>query len=102
MDETLKNKIDEMIKSKKVFLFMKGTPTEPQCGFSAKVVEILQSHNADFGSFDVLSDESLRQSIKEYSDWPTIPQLYIDGKFVGGCDIIEQMNESGELKKSVE
>ena len=101
MDETLKSRIEEMIKSKKVFLFMKGTPMEPQCGFSAKVVEVLQGLKADFGSFDVLSDESIRQGIKEFSDWPTIPQLYINEKLIGGCDIVEQMNTSGELKTLV-
>lgn len=99
MDESTKNKIEEMIKSKKVFLFMKGNPMFPQCGFSARVVEVLQGMKADFGSFDVLSDESIREGIKEFSDWPTIPQLYVNGKFVGGCDIIEQMADSGELKK---
>ena len=101
MDETLKNRIEDMIKSKKVFLFMKGTPEMPQCGFSAKVTEILQELKAEFDSFDVLSDESIRQGIKEFANWPTIPQLYVNGKFIGGCDIIEQMNTSGELQKLV-
>jgi len=99
MEEELKNKIEQLIKSKKVFLFMKGTPTEPQCGFSVRVTEILQGLNTDFESFDVMSDESIREGIKEFADWPTIPQLYVDGKFIGGCDIVEQMNETGELKK---
>jgi len=102
MDETLKNRIEGMINSKKVFLFMKGAPMSPECGFSAKVVEILQNLNVDFGSFDVLSDESIRQGIKEFADWPTIPQLYINGKLIGGCDIVEQMNEDGKLKNSIE
>ena len=99
MDEVIKKKIEELINSKKVFLFMKGTPIEPQCGFSKKVSEILQIMNVEFGSSDVLENEDIRQGIKEYSNWPTIPQLYVDGKFVGGCDIVEQMQESGELKK---
>jgi len=99
MDEKIKNKIEELINSKKVFLFMKGTSIEPQCGFSKRVSEILHNINVDFGSCDVLEDEDIRQGIKEYSNWPTIPQLYVDGKFVGGCDIVEQMNDNGELKK---
>jgi monothiol glutaredoxin len=98
MEEKTKKRIEELINSKKIFLFMKGTPEMPQCGFSKRVVDILLSMNEDFGSFDVLTDEDIRQGIKEYSDWPTIPQLYIDGKFVGGCDIVEQMASSGELK----
>ena len=102
MNEELKKKIMEMVNSKKVFLFMKGTPMNPQCGFSKKVSEILQNMNIDFGSCNVLEDEEIRQGIKEYSNWPTIPQLYVDGKFVGGCDIIEQMQGSGELKKLLE
>jgi len=99
MDETIKNKIEELIKSKKVFLFMKGTPMDPQCGFSKQVSGILQNMNVDFDSCNVLEDEEIRQGIKEFSNWPTIPQLYVDGKFVGGCDIVEQMQGSGELKK---
>ena len=102
MDESIKNKIEELINSKKVFLFMKGTPMDPQCGFSKKVSEILQNMNINFSSSDVLEDEEIRQGIKEFSNWPTIPQLYVDGKFVGGCDIIEKMGESGELKKLLE
>ena len=102
MNESIKNKIEELINSKKVFLFMKGTPMDPQCGFSKKVSEILQNMNFDFGSFNILEDEEIRQGIKEFSDWPTIPQLYVDGKFVGGCDIVEQMNDNGELKKLLE
>jgi monothiol glutaredoxin len=87
MNEELHKKIEEMVQSKKVFLFMKGVPDAPQCGFSAQTVEVLRKHTQDFGSFDVLSDESIREGVKEYSDWPTIPQLFIDGKFIGGCDI---------------
>ena len=102
MDEAIKKNIEGLIKSEKVFLFMKGTPIDPQCGFSKKVSEILQNMNIDFGSCNVLEDEELRQGIKEFSNWPTIPQLYVDGKFVGGCDIVEQMNDNGELKKLLE
>ncbi|MBT3407690.1 Grx4 family monothiol glutaredoxin [Candidatus Woesearchaeota archaeon] len=99
MDEQVKTKIEELIKSKKVFLFMKGTPEEPDCGFSARVIEVLNHFNIEYLSFDILENEEIRQGIKEYSNWPTIPQLYIDGKFVGGCDIIEEMARSGELSK---
>tara|TARA_Y100000310_G_C20672871_1_gene811239 strand:- start:305 stop:622 length:318 start_codon:yes stop_codon:yes gene_type:complete len=96
MDEQIKIKIDELVKSKKVFLFMKGSPDFPQCGFSGKVVEVLK--DIDFGSCNVLQDEAIREGIKEYGNWPTIPQLYVNGKLVGGCDIICEMAENGELK----
>lgn len=98
MDEHLKQRIQQLIGQRRVFLFMKGTPEEPQCGFSLRVVNILRSLNTDFGSFDVLEDEEIRRGIKEYADWPTIPQVYIDGKFVGGCDITEQLYNRGELQ----
>ncbi len=99
MDKALKNKIEEIIKSKKVFLFMKGTPAAPECGFSMKVTEILKKLKVDFGYFNIFDDEEIRQGIKEYADWPTIPQLYINGEFIGGCDIAVQLFESGELQK---
>lgn len=99
MDEATKQRIDDYVKKNKVFLFMKGVPQSPMCGFSFRAVEILKSEGVDFQAFDVLSDESVRQGIKEYADWPTIPQLYINGEFVGGCDIMTEMHESGELKK---
>jgi monothiol glutaredoxin len=101
MDEQLKEKIKNMIESKKVFLFMKGTPDAPQCGFSMRAANTLKAMGTDFGSFDVLSDDNVRQGIKEYGNWPTIPQLYVDGKIIGGSDIIAQMVESGELQKLV-
>lgn len=78
---------------------MKGTPDAPQCGFSMRVVGLLKSLCVDFGSFDILTDEDIRQGIKEYAQWPTLPQLYIGGKFIGGCDITEQLYASGELQK---
>jgi len=81
-----------------VVLYMKGNPMFPQCGFSSTVVQILQHLNVPFESYDVLQDENLRQGIKEYSNWPTIPQLYVNGEFVGGCDILREMFESGELQ----
>jgi monothiol glutaredoxin len=102
MEEQLKKQIEELVNSSKVFLFMKGTPQEPQCGFSMQVVNILKEKNLEFKSFDVLSDESIRAGIKQFANWPTIPQLYINSKFVGGCDIITQMAQSGELSKLIE
>ena len=102
MDEQTKNRIEELVKGSKVFLFMKGSPNFPSCGFSAQVAGILGQINAKYGSFDVLGDEQIRQGIKDYANWPTIPQLYIDGEFVGGCDIITEMFQRGELQKQVE
>ena len=99
MDEKLKKRIEELIHSSKVFLFMKGTPEMPECGFSMRTVQALKHLKISFKSFNVLSDELVRQGIKEYANWPTIPQLYVNGEFVGGCDIVEQMAESGELQK---
>jgi monothiol glutaredoxin len=81
-----------------VLLFMKGTPVFPQCGFSALVVQVLSNVGVKFKAVDVLKDADLRQGVKEYSDWPTIPQLYVKGEFVGGCDIIKEMYEGGELE----
>lgn len=95
--ENVIKKIESQIASNKVILFMKGTKEMPQCGFSAKVVQILNSHGVDFETVDVLADPEIRQGIKEYSQWPTIPQLFVDGKFIGGCDICVEMNETGEL-----
>ncbi len=82
-----------------VVLYMKGNPTFPQCGFSSTVVQILKHLGVEFQSYDVLQDENLREGIKSFSNWPTIPQLYVNNEFVGGCDIIREMFESGELKK---
>ncbi len=101
MDQELKDKIENSIKSKKVFLFMKGTPAQPMCGFSAGVVSVLNQLGVDYGSFNIFDDENVRQGIKEYANWPTIPQLYIDGEFVGGHDIVVQMAQSGDLQKQV-
>ena len=91
----IKSKID----ANPVMLFMKGTPQFPQCGFSSAVVQILDFLGVEFGSENVLASAEMREGIKEYSDWPTIPQLYVDGEFVGGCDIVREMFETGELKK---
>jgi monothiol glutaredoxin len=94
----IQKKIDE----NPVMLFMKGTPQFPQCGFSAAVVQILDYLGVDYGSENVLASDALRQGIKSFSDWPTIPQLYVKGEFVGGCDIVREMFENGELKSFLE
>ena len=90
-------RIDNEVRSHPVVLYMKGSPVFPQCGFSAQVVQILSELGVKFQSFDVLSDDDLRQGIKEFSNWPTIPQLYVQGEFVGGCDIVREMYLNGEL-----
>ncbi|MGB1548001.1 MAG: Grx4 family monothiol glutaredoxin [Alphaproteobacteria bacterium] len=90
-------RIRDDISENSVVLFMKGSPAFPQCGFSAAVVEILSRMGVKFKGIDVLSDPDLRQGIKEFSDWPTVPQLYVHGEFIGGCDIVREMYESGEL-----
>ena len=92
-----KEKIKDLIDSNNVCLFMKGTPDSPQCGFSMAVSNVLKHLKVDFKGINVLEDENLRQGIKEFSDWPTIPQLYIKGEFIGGCDIVKEMFEKGEL-----
>ena len=102
MDENIKNRIDEIISKNDVCLFMKGTPDSPECGFSMAVSNVLKHLNITFKGINVLEDENLRQGIKDFSDWPTIPQLYIKGEFVGGCDIVKDMFEKGELKKILE
>ncbi|SLN38851.1 Glutaredoxin-4 [Falsiruegeria litorea R37] len=89
--------IDETVKANTVVLFMKGTKEMPQCGFSSRVAGVLNYMGVDFSDVNVLADDALRQGIKDYSDWPTIPQLYVKGEFVGGCDIITEMTLSGEL-----
>ena len=96
------DRIREMVKNNRVFLFMKGTPDFPQCGFSMRAASILNALSVKYGSFDVLSDMEIRQGIKSFSDWPTIPQIYVGGEFIGGCDIVREMNEKGELKTMVE
>jgi len=99
MDEQTKNLIQEHINNNEVCLFMKGTPDAPQCGFSMAVTNILKILEVKFNAINVLENQALREGIKVFSDWPTIPQLYIQKEFVGGCDIIKEMYESGELKK---
>ena len=94
----IKKKINNLIKEHNVCLFMKGTPDSPQCGFSMVVSNVLKHLNVKFEGINVLEDENLRQGIKDFSDWPTIPQLYVKGEFVGGCDIVKELFENGELK----
>lgn len=102
MEDQTKNRIEELVKGDKVFLFMKGSPNFPSCGFSAQVSGILNQIGVKYGSFDVLTDETIRQGIKEFANWPTIPQLYVGGEFVGGCDIITEMFQNGELQKMLQ
>ncbi|MEX0582801.1 MAG: Grx4 family monothiol glutaredoxin [Sneathiella sp.] len=98
LDQVTKDRISQEVSGNDVVLFMKGSAVFPQCGFSATVVQILSHLDIKFKSVDVLSDPAIREGIKEYSQWPTIPQLYVKGEFVGGCDIIREMFETGELQ----
>jgi len=97
MEQTLRDRIQGIIDSNDVVLFMKGTKHFPQCGFSATVVEVLRRSGSEFQDVNVLEDPAIRQGIKEFANWPTIPQLYVRGEFVGGCDIVREMYENGEL-----
>ena len=99
MDENINDWISKKITSTDVVLFMKGTPEAPQCGFSSQVVQILNYLGIDFASINVLEDESIRNGIKEYTNWPTIPQLYVKNEFIGGADIVREMFEENELKE---
>ena len=98
----IKQKIENLISENDVCLFMKGTSDSPQCGFSMAVSNVLKHLKINFKGINVLEDENLRQGIKEFSDWPTIPQLYVKGEFIGGCDIVKEMFEKGELKSLLE
>ena len=98
----IQERIRKVIEENSVMLFMKGSPDFPQCGFSGRVVQILDACGAEFGSADVLMDPELREGIKAYSNWPTIPQLYIHGELIGGSDIVMEMHENGELKKKLD
>jgi monothiol glutaredoxin len=99
MDDQLRQQITDTIARDRIMLFMKGNPSMPQCGFSAAVVGILKEVGVPFGSFNILADQNLREGLKEYSSWPTFPQLYVDGKLVGGCDIVRDLHAKGELSK---
>ncbi len=102
MEQAVNQKIEDYISGNRVVLFMKGTKDFPQCGFSGRAVQILQNLGVDFQDVNVLDDNSIREGIKEFSDWPTIPQLYVNGEFVGGSDIMLEMYQSGELAGMVE
>ncbi len=99
IDDGVKDRIEKEISSNDVVLFMKGTPIFPQCGFSSMVSQVLNHIGVEFKGVDVLAEPTLREGIKEFSDWPTIPQLYVKGKFIGGCDIVKEMYENGELQE---
>ncbi|VVC43539.1 Glutaredoxin,Thioredoxin-like fold,Monothiol glutaredoxin,Glutaredoxin, PICOT-like,Monothiol [Cinara cedri] len=98
-DDPVQSYIDKLVKNHKVVVFMKGDPQAPRCGFSNAVVDILSIHKTKFEALDVLKDENLRNGIKEYSNWPTIPQVFVNGEFIGGCDIMLQLHRSGELDR---
>jgi monothiol glutaredoxin len=102
LSEETRSRIDSIIASDDVVVFMKGVRAQPQCGFSAQVMQILGHLIPDFTTVDVLADPEIRQGIKEFSEWPTIPQLYVGGEFVGGCDIVIEMHSSGELRDALE
>ncbi|HVZ73687.1 MAG TPA: Grx4 family monothiol glutaredoxin [Polyangia bacterium] len=101
MNDQLRQRITDTIAKDRVMLFMKGSPSMPQCGFSAAVVGVLKEVGAKFGSYNILSDPELREGLKEYSSWPTYPQLYVDGKLVGGADIVRDLHARGELAKLI-
>ncbi len=102
MDSALKNRIETLVASSPVFVFMKGSKLMPQCGFSNNVVQVLNALGVPYETFDVLSDAEIRQGIKDYADWPTIPQVYLKGEFLGGSDILIEMYNSGELRETME
>ena len=102
LDDITRERIQTEVDANDVLLYMKGTPVLPQCGFSAAVIQVLSHLQVKFSSINVLEDPDIRDGIKQYSDWPTIPQLYVKGEFVGGCDIIREMYETGELKTFLE
>jgi monothiol glutaredoxin len=97
LTDALKTKIEGLLAKDRILLFMKGSPSMPQCGFSASVVGILKEHGAKFGSFNILADQEVREGLKEYASWPTYPQLYVDGKLVGGADIVRDLHQRGQL-----
>jgi monothiol glutaredoxin len=97
MTDDLKQRIEKTLAENRIMLFMKGNPAMPQCGFSAAVVKILKDVGVPFGSYNILADQELRDGLKDYSRWPTYPQLYVDGKLVGGCDIVRELHARGEL-----
>jgi monothiol glutaredoxin len=101
MADDIRTRIEQLIGGNKVMLFMKGSKQFPACGFSNAVVQILKTESVPFETYNILSDPDLRQALKDFSKWPTFPQLYVSGKFVGGCDIVTEMHQSGELAKQL-
>ncbi len=101
-NQAVLDQIEKAVKENSVILFMKGTPDQPQCGFSAATVDVVKRLNVPFAAVNVLADEHIRQGVKDYANWPTIPQLYVKGEFVGGCDIVQELYAKGELQKLVE
>ena len=101
MSDDIRTRIDELLKTRKVMLFMKGTKQFPACGFSNAVIQILKKEGVSFETFNILTDGEIRQGLKEYSSWPTYPQLYVNGNFVGGCDIVTEMHQTGELAREL-
>jgi len=102
MSDSILDEIKKLIEGNRIALFMKGTPEMPGCGFSAGVVEVLKKYNAPFAAMDILPDPRIRQVLSAYSSWPTIPQLFISGKLIGGCDIVREMDAKGELKTLID
>ena len=102
MNEEIKKRINDLIEKNEVCLFMKGSPDVPQCGFSLAISNVLKHLNVNFKGVNVLEDNNIREGIKEFTDWPTIPQLYINKKFIGGCDIVKEMFEKGDLQKKLQ
>lgn len=102
MTPEIKQRIETLIKENKILVFMKGTKLMPQCGFSNNVVQILNTLGVSYETFDILNDSEIRQGIKEYSNWPTIPQVYIDGEFIGGSDVMIELYQNGELQEKLE
>lgn len=102
MSTEIQSKIKEVIEKNKVVIFMKGSPDAPQCGFSAQSIEVLRAAGADPVGINVLADPAVRAGVKEFTNWPTIPQIFINGKFIGGCDIVTEMYERGELQKEIQ
>ena len=101
LSDQLRQQFDNDVKNNKIVIFMKGTPDQPMCGFSSRAVQILQSYGAPMKTYNVFDSEEIRQGIKEYTEWPTIPQVFVNGEFVGGCDIVTEMHENGDLKKAL-
>lgn len=100
--EDLKKKIEGIVKANKVVIFMKGTPEEPRCGFSSRAVQVLQTLNQPIEAVDVLADDALWDALEQVTQWPTVPQIFINGEFIGGCDIVTELSERGELQKLVQ